>query len=143
MTTLYGIPNCDTVKKARAWLAEHCVEHTFHDFKKQGVPEAALRRWLEVLGHETVINRKGSTWRGLDERSKAQVVDNTSAHALAIGNASLIKRPVVEWDHPENGLITVGFDTQHWVGMLPSIHTNLPHIGGANTNALNTDGNTA
>ena len=71
MTKLYGIPNCDTVKKARAWLNENGVAHSFHDFKKQGVPEAALDRWLAATGHEKLVNRKGTTWRGLDETTRA------------------------------------------------------------------------
>ncbi len=111
MTTLYGIPNCDTVKKARTWLAEHGVEHRFHDFKKQGVPEAALNRWLAAAYHEELLNRKGTTWRGLDEVTRAAVVDITSARALLLQHASVIKRPVVEWS---DGAVTVGFDAADW-----------------------------
>lgn len=111
MTTLYGIPNCDTVKKARAWLTEHGVAHTFHDFKKQGVSEAALDRWLAAASHEKLVNRKGTTWRGLDEATRAAVVDNASARALLLQHASVIKRPVVEW---ADGAITVGFDAADW-----------------------------
>jgi hypothetical protein len=72
MTTLYGIPNCDTVKKARAWLSEHGFEHSFHDFKKQGVPQPGIDRWLARVGWERLLNRKGTTWRGLDEATKAR-----------------------------------------------------------------------
>ncbi|MBE0587852.1 MAG: ArsC family reductase [Betaproteobacteria bacterium HGW-Betaproteobacteria-9] len=111
MTTLYGIPNCDTVKKARTWLAEHGVPHTFHDFKKQGVPEAALDRWLASAGWEKLVNRKGTTWRGLDDATRNAVVDNASAHALLMAHASVIKRPVVVW---ADGTITVGFDAADW-----------------------------
>ena len=111
MTTLYGIPNCDTVKKARTWLAEHGVAHRFHDFKKQDVPEAALDRWLAAAGHETLVNRKGTTWRALDEATRAAVVDNANARALLLQHASAIKRPVVEW---ADGSITVGFDASDW-----------------------------
>ena len=111
MTTLYGIPNCDTVKKARAWLTEHGVEHSFHDFKKQGVPEAGLDRWLAAAGQEKLVNRKGTAWRGLDEAVRAAVVDNASARALLLQHASVIKRPVVEW---ADGAITVGFDAADW-----------------------------
>ena len=71
MTTLYGIPNCDTVKKARAWLAEHGVDVQFHDFKKQGVPEAELDHWLATVGWEKLLNRQGTTWRKLDEATQA------------------------------------------------------------------------
>jgi arsenate reductase (glutaredoxin) len=111
MTTLYGIPNCDTVKKARTWLSEHGDTHSFHDFKKQGVPAAALDRWLAAAGHEKLINRKGTAWRGLDEATRAAVVDNASARALLLQQASVIKRPVVEW---ADGSITVGFDAADW-----------------------------
>ena len=111
MTTLYGIPNCDTVKKARTWLTEQGIAHAFHDFKKQGVPDAALDRWLAAAGHEKLVNRKGTTWRGLDEATRAAVADNASARALLLQHASVIKRPVVEW---ADGSITVGFDTADW-----------------------------
>ncbi|OZB52133.1 MAG: arsenate reductase, partial [Thiomonas sp. 14-66-4] len=73
MIILYGIPNCDTVKKARAWLGAQGVAHAFHDFKKHGVPEAALDAWLAALGWEALVNRKGTTWRGLDDATRAAV----------------------------------------------------------------------
>lgn len=111
MITVHGIPNCDTVKKARAWLTERGVEHTFHDFRKQGVPEAGLDRWLAAVGWEKVINRKGTTWRQLDEATRARVTDAASARALALANPSVIKRPVVQW---ADGAITVGFDAADW-----------------------------
>ncbi len=111
MTTLYGIPNCDTVKKARAWLTAHGVAHTFHDFKKQGVPEVELDRWLATAGWEELVNRKGTTWRGLDQATRNAVTDNTTARALLLVHASVIKRPVVAW---ADGQITVGFDAKVW-----------------------------
>ena len=111
MTTLYGIPNCDTVKKARTWLTEHSVTHTFHDFKKQGVPERELDRWLAAAGWEQLVNRKGTTCRGLGEATRSAVVDNASAHSLLLAHASVIKRPVVEW---ADGSISVGFDAADW-----------------------------
>lgn len=111
MITLHGIPNCDTVKKARAWLDANGREHRFHDFKKQGVPEAALDAWLASAGWETVVNRKGSTWRQLDEAVRAAVVDAASARPLLLAQPSLIKRPVVQWS---DGAITVGFDATDW-----------------------------
>ena len=114
MITVYGIPNCDTVKKARAWLTEHGVEHHFHDFKKQGVSESELDRWLAAVGWESVINRKGTTWRQLDEAVRAGVTDVASARAVAMANPSLIKRPVVQWTDG----ITVGFDAAAWQSRL-------------------------
>ena len=111
MMTLYGIPNCDSVKKARAWLAEHGTACVFHDFKKQGVPEAALDRWLAATGWEPLVNRKGTTWRSLDDTAREAVQDAASARALMLAQASVIKRPVVEWD---DGTITVGFSAEEW-----------------------------
>jgi Spx/MgsR family transcriptional regulator len=111
MTTLYGIPNCDTVKKARAWLAGEGIAHRFHDFKKDGVPPERLRAWVDAAGWERVLNRKGTTWRKLDAQRQAGVVDAASAQALMQAEPSTIKRPVVEWD---DGRITVGFDAAEW-----------------------------
>lgn len=106
LPVLYGITNCDTVKRARAWLEDRGVEHLFHDFKKGGVPPRHMDRWIERLGWEALLNRQGTTWRKLDEASKAAVTDAASAHAAMLAHASLIRRPVVEWP---NGDITVGF----------------------------------
>lgn len=111
MITVHGIPNCDTVKKARAWLADQGVAHSFHDFKKQGVPADALDTWLQAVGWETLVNRKGTTWRGLDEATRAGVTDAASARALLLAQPSAIKRPVVRWS---DGRITVGFDPADW-----------------------------
>ena len=114
--TLYGIPNCDTVKKARAWLAGHEAEVAFHDFKKQGVPEDGLDRWLPQAGWEKLLNRQGTTWRKLDEATKAGVSDAASARALMLATPSVIKRPVVEWGGA-SGPLTVGFDPAVFASM--------------------------
>ncbi|TNF63549.1 MAG: ArsC family reductase [Burkholderiales bacterium] len=118
MITLYGIPHCDTVKKARHWLDSQGLAYRFHDFRKAGVPADRLRHWIEVLGWETVINRKGTTWRGLDEQTRAGVTDASAAQALALEHGSLIKRPVVEWDEEHGGGITAGFDAGAWSARL-------------------------
>jgi len=110
-TTLYGIPNCDTVKKARAWLTEQGVAHVFHDFKKSGVPAAHLDAWLQAQGWEKLLNRKGTMWRKLDAAVQAGVVDAASARAVMLAQSSTIKRPVVKW---AGGAITVGFDEADW-----------------------------
>ena len=110
MIIIYGIPNCDTVKKARAWLAEHGLAYRFHDFKKEGVPPAELARWSASAGWETLLNRKGTTWRKLDAATQAAVVDAASAQSLMLANPSAIKRPVVDWGEA----ITVGFDAAVW-----------------------------
>ena len=112
MITLYGIPNCDTVKRARAWLDDHALAYRFHDFKKDGVPESELDRWLRAPGWETVVNRRGTTWRRLDDATRAAVVDAASARAVLLANPSLIKRPVVAW--AEGSDATVGFDAADW-----------------------------
>jgi arsenate reductase (glutaredoxin) len=114
MITLYGIPNCDTVKKARDWLTTHGVDYTFYDFKKQGVPPQ-LDDWLKAVGWETLINRKGTSWRLLDDATKAGVVDAASAKAVALLQPSVIKRPVVEW---ADGKVTVGFKPEHFEARL-------------------------
>jgi len=112
MITLYGIPNCDTVKKARAWLNERGIEHQFHDFKKQGVSDVTLDRWIAALGWEALLNRKGTTWRGLDEATRMAVTDAPAARNVMQHHTSLIKRPVVEWAESE---ISVGFSADEWV----------------------------
>ncbi len=111
MIKVYGIPNCDTVKKARAWLAERDVAHEFHDFKKQGVPADRLPHWSAQVGWEKLVNRKGTTWRQLDPAVQASLTDEASAHSLMQQHASVIKRPVVEWS---NGAVTVGFSADDW-----------------------------
>ncbi|MBB3179076.1 ArsC family reductase [Variovorax sp. Sphag1AA] len=112
MTTLYGIPNCDTVKRARSWLDEHGVAYRFHDFKKDGVPEAELDKWLKSPGWEALVNRRGTTWRRLDDATRAAIVDAPSARAVLLANPSLIKRPVVQWDSARS--VTTGFDAAEW-----------------------------
>lgn len=94
--TLYGIPNCDTVKKARTWLEQQGIAFVFHDFKKAGVSPALIQGWLQQLDWEQVLNRKGTTWRKLDEAQRAQVLDAASATALLLENPSAIKRPVLD-----------------------------------------------
>ena len=113
-TTLYGIPNCDTVKKARTWLTERGVDYQFHDFKKQGVPADRLPRWIDAVGWEPLVNRKGTTWRKLDEAAQAAVQDAASATALMQAQPSVIKRPVVEW---AGGVVAVGFDAERWAAL--------------------------
>lgn len=92
---VYGIPNCDTVKKARAWLLARGRDHVFHDYKKAGVPETRLRAWVADLGWETLVNRSGTTFRNLPDAAKADL-DSEKAIALMIANPSVIRRPVIE-----------------------------------------------
>lgn len=105
----YGIPNCDTVKKARRWLDAKGVDYTFHDYKKEGADPERLARWSDAAGWETLLNRRGTTFRKLDESDKADI-DRAKAIRLMQANPSLIKRPVVE--HADG--VLVGFDEAHW-----------------------------
>jgi Spx/MgsR family transcriptional regulator len=113
--TIFGIPNCDTVKKARAWLTEHGVAHAFVDFKKQGVDDAALARWLAQLGWQALLNTRGTTWRRLDDAARAAVTDAASAQALMLAQPSVIKRPVVAWP---DGSVSAGFEPTAWQARL-------------------------
>jgi arsenate reductase (glutaredoxin) len=112
MIRIYGITNCDTVKKARAWLAANGIEHDFHDFKKHGVSAGLLERWSEAIGWDKLVNRQGTTWRKLDATSQGQADTAAGAYDLLIAHSSMIKRPVVDWG--ESGVVTVGFDALRW-----------------------------
>lgn len=108
--TVYGIPNCDTVKKARTWLADQQQEFVFHDFKKQGLSRDIVAGWLKHLSRDVLVNRKGTTWRALSDERKASIVDDDAAIALMLENPSVIKRPVMD----NNGAFSVGFsDAQY------------------------------
>lgn len=117
MITVYGIPKCDTVKKARAWLASQGLEYTFHDFKKHGVPAKRLPAWRQAVGWEKLLNRQGTTWRKLGAEVQAGACDAAGAQALMLANPSVVKRPVVEWQG-SSGPITVGFDVPSWLEMI-------------------------
>lgn len=95
MTTLYGIPNCDTVKKARRWLDDRGIVYVFHDYKKQGLDERILRAWADELGWETLLNRRGTTWRKLPQAVR-DGLDRESAIQTMLDNLSLIRRPVLD-----------------------------------------------
>jgi len=110
---LYGIPNCDNVKKARAYLAAAGVAHDFHDYKKVGVPAEALARWVDRWGWEAVLNRAGTTFKALPEADKAGL-DASKAIALMLGNPSMIKRPIVEGDN----VALIGFKADQWAEVL-------------------------
>jgi arsenate reductase len=95
MITLYGIPNCDTVKKARTWLDQNGVAYVFHDYKKAGIDRARLETWVAELGWETVLNRSGTTFRALPDADKAGV-DAVKAVTLMSAQPSMIKRPMLD-----------------------------------------------
>ena len=106
---LYGIPNCDTVKKARTWLDGSGVAYTFHDYKKAGITATKLTQWCGDAGWETVLNRAGTTFKKLPEATKVNL-DQTKAIGLMIEQPSMIKRPIVEYD----GGLLVGFKETRW-----------------------------
>ncbi len=104
---LYGIPNCNTVKKARTWLDENGIAYAFHDFKKQGLDEATIKQWLTQEPWDKLVNRAGITWRNLSDAEKAAVSDSASATQLMMTKTSVIKRPLLIKD---GTLLALGFD---------------------------------
>lgn len=117
MLKMYGIPNCDTVKKARTWLQTQGVAFEFHDFKKQGITPELLASWLQhpqPPGWETLLNRRGTTWRGLPPDLQASVLDAATAIDVMQAHPSVIKRPVMVWPHA----VTVGFNPDEWAAHL-------------------------
>ncbi len=111
--TLYGIPNCDTVKKARTWLDAKGLGYTFHDYKKAGADPARIAQWIAAAGLDKVLNRAGTTFKKLPDADKADI-DAAKAAALMAANPSCIKRPIVE--HP--GGLLVGFKPDEWQAAL-------------------------
>ncbi|MFZ6657835.1 ArsC family reductase [Undibacterium sp. TJN19] len=112
--TLFGIPNCDTVKKARTWLQEQDLAFEFHDFKKQGLTRAAVEAWLEHQSLDVLINRKGTTWRALSEEEKAGADNTEQAIALMLDKPSVIKRPVMLIDANGKTQVNVGFSVPQY-----------------------------
>lgn len=106
MTTLYGIKNCDTIKKARKWLSDNDIEYNFHDVRADGIDAATIENWIEQAGWETVLNRRGTTWRKLDS-SVQESTDEDNVTNLLIEHPVMIKRPVLDADKS----ITIGFKT--------------------------------
>ena len=111
--TAYGIPNCDTVKKARSWLDEHGLVHAFHDYKKYGANAYRVKAWCNSFGWEAVLNRAGTTFRKLPESDKVGL-EETKAIALMLAQPSMIKRPVVEYP----GGLLIGFKPAEWEAAL-------------------------
>lgn len=103
---IFGIPNCGSVKKARVWLQENNISEDFHDYKKAGIDKQHLLQWCKEFGWEKVLNRKGTTWRNLDENIKTQIINEETAIQLMLENTSAIKRPVILTEKGN----TIGFD---------------------------------
>jgi Spx/MgsR family transcriptional regulator len=113
MIKMYGIPNCDTIKKARKWLEANDLDYEFHDYKKQGVPEKNLKKWVKQAGWETLLNRRGTTWRKLPEDVRENI-DEASAIEVMMDNPSAIKRPVLEKDN----ILLIGFNQEEYDKLL-------------------------
>lgn len=111
---LYGIPNCDTVKKARTWLDQNGRAYTFHDYKKEGADPERIAGWIAAAGLDLVVNRKGTTFRALSDDDKALLASGDTAPAVLAANTSVIKRPIVEH---ANGLL-IGFKAEEWAAAL-------------------------
>jgi Spx/MgsR family transcriptional regulator len=106
MIEIFGIGNCDTCRKARKWLESTGRDYRWHDLRADGLSEARLQRWVDTVGLDRLVNRRSSTWRGLDDGDRGRAMDPISAMALLAGRPTLIKRPVIEAD----GRVLVGFD---------------------------------
>jgi arsenate reductase len=113
MIKLYGIPNCDTMKKARNWLEYNNLDYEFHDYKKMGVPEKDLKQWVKKAGWETILNKRGATWRKLDDKIKNNI-NETLAIQIMLNNPSIIKRPVLESDDS----LLIGFNEEKYKTLL-------------------------
>lgn len=113
---LFGIPNCNTVKKARTWLDARNIAYTFHDFKKEPPTQALLESWLSQQPWESLVNRAGMTWRNLTDAEKAAVDNNTSAIQLMMAKPSVIKRPVLV---QENKILGLGFSESNYENIFP------------------------
>ncbi|MBC3830643.1 arsenate reductase [Undibacterium amnicola] len=109
---LFGIPNCDTVKKARTWLEQQAIPFEFHNFKKDGLTQAQVETWLQKIELDTLINRKGTTWRALSDEQKSCADNRDDAIALILENPSLVKRPVLQINDDERQYVSVGFNDQ-------------------------------
>jgi Spx/MgsR family transcriptional regulator len=114
MIHLYGIPNCDTVKKARTWLGAQGHAYTFHDYKKEGADPERIAAWIAAAGLDLVVNRKGTTFRALSDADKALAADSHTAAALLVQHPSIIKRSVAEYP----GGVLVGFKEEEWSAAL-------------------------
>ena len=112
MITVYGIPNCNTVKKARTWLEERGIAYEFHDYKKKGVSREKLEHWLTQVPWEKLLNRAGMTWRKLSDEQKAMVTDADAAAGLMQSSTSIIKRPLIE--NADGKVVTLGFSEQEY-----------------------------
>ena len=111
MYIIYGIPNCDTVKKTLNWFQQHKIAYEFHDYKKKGISPAKLKKWSEQVGWESLLNKKGTTWRKLDEKTQSSITNEKAVINLLVENTSAIKRPFIE---KGDRVIMLGFDEEEY-----------------------------
>ncbi len=116
--TLFGIPNCDQVKKAKIWLNEHQITFDFHDFKKSGITAPVINGWLEHLDWDTLLNRRGTTWRNFSETEKLAATDADGAIQCMINSPSVIKRPVLAIQAKKLNLVITGFSEENYQHLL-------------------------
>lgn len=109
--TVYGIKNCNTVKSALDWLKKKKIEFDFHDYKSKGITEAKLKAWSKQVGWESLVNKRGTTWRQLDEATQKKITSEKAAIALMLEKTSVIKRPLIEED---GKVLALGFDEQEY-----------------------------
>ena len=109
MYQVYGIPNCDTVKKALTWLKDHEIAYEFNDYKKKGITPQKLKAWSKQLGWEALLNKKGTTWKNLDAATQAKITNEKAAIALLVDHTSMIKRPLIEKGEK---VVALGFDAE-------------------------------
>jgi len=112
--TVYGIPNCDTVKRTMDWLRQHKIVFTFHDYKKEGISKEKLAKWSKQVGWEVLLNKKSTTWKALPASEQEKVTSQATAIELMTGNTSIIKRPVIESGH----ILIVGFTETEYIKQL-------------------------
>jgi arsenate reductase len=112
---IYGIPNCNTVKKTLDWFKKHQIDIEFHNFKKSGIDEAKLESWSQKLGWEALLNKRGTTWKNLDAEFQKTIVSKEVAFKLMQEKPSIIKRPVIE---TESGSLFLGYDEEQFASLL-------------------------
>lgn len=113
MLKIYGIPNCDTVKKALTWLKQNDIAYTFHDYKKEGISTAKIKKWCGKLGWQTVFNNRSSTWKNI-KNDYASALDESTAIAIMQEHTSIIKRPIIEYNHK----IISGFNENEYIEII-------------------------
>jgi arsenate reductase len=109
MVTIYGIPNCDTIKKTKTWFDQHHIPYSFHDYRKDRISKQHLQKWCKQMGWEQVLNKKSTSWRNLDAETQSGITSAAKAIAVLLEHPTLIKRPVIERD---GIIVQIGFNKE-------------------------------